>query len=315
MTDLPVDATDPDLVRGESASRAWYRGEPFTGDVTESDANGALLEYSTYADGALDGLSSLWYPDGADRATRQYDHGVPVDTWNEWYANGQRKQREIYWDSGRLRRRWRWTESGDVLEDTDRERWDKGVDDDAILMDDPRLSSYPDGSRYFLDSEPFSGQVVERADGAPDGVIVALNTYVDGFASGPSRRWYFTGSARGVGAVARNRAVGLWLEWFSDGSPAKQAVFGSDGRLLAQRVWEEPGGAISSPPALVVDGLEQRYRSDNSLEAAGVVVASGPIGTWLHWDAQENVVCEECFDSEGQRVSILRWDAAGNRVE
>ncbi|MET7768690.1 hypothetical protein [Nocardia sp. NPDC005366] len=315
MTTLPVETTDADLARDESAGLAWYQGTPFTGDVVEFDDDGGLLEYSTYVNGVLEGSSSHWYPGGAERASRRYERGLPIGTWDEWYPDGQRKQREIYSDSGRLRLRARWSESGDVLEETDRERWDKGIDGDAVLVGDPRLSTIQDGSRVLFDGEPFHGQMIERAGGDPDGVIVRLDTYLDGFGTGPSRGWYITDRRRHLGATERNRGIGLWLRWFPDGSPQKMTVLGADGSTLAQRVWDEAGGSLTDIPVIAADALEQRYRPDGSLEAIGVVTASGPIGTWVHWDIDGNLVREECFDSAGKQVSSLQWDAAGNRIE
>jgi hypothetical protein len=35
------------------------------------------------------GKDNTWYPSGAKEWEREYDHGVPRNTWRKWYENGQ----------------------------------------------------------------------------------------------------------------------------------------------------------------------------------------------------------------------------------
>lgn len=77
-------------------SLMYYKGAPFTGVVYETGADGAVVGEFALKDGSREGLTKLWYPDGARLAERMYSgnvlHGVSV----EWYRNGNERKRAVY---------------------------------------------------------------------------------------------------------------------------------------------------------------------------------------------------------------------------
>jgi antitoxin component YwqK of YwqJK toxin-antitoxin module len=91
------------------------------------------------------------------------------------------------------------------------------------------------------DGTPYTGEVIETA---PNGRVISLITYFQGFEDGPTREWYPDGTRRiegqsrfGIGAV------GVWREWHPNGLPAAENGFDDRGRQLYVRRWD-PSGAV-----------------------------------------------------------------------
>lgn len=91
------------------------------------------------------------------------------------------------------------------------------------------------------DGVAFTGEVVEKA---PDGGIVAVTTYVDGYPDGLSTEWYPSGQLKARGATRRARAVGLHQAWYPNGQLATERTFDDQGHPLSTREWGETGRLV-----------------------------------------------------------------------
>lgn len=63
-------------------------GEPFTGEVVETDRSGRLLSLSTVVAGQPDGLTTIWYSDGTKKLQETIKNGSPVGMAQRWHVNG-----------------------------------------------------------------------------------------------------------------------------------------------------------------------------------------------------------------------------------
>ncbi|GEC07203.1 hypothetical protein SSP24_48580 [Streptomyces spinoverrucosus] len=115
-----IDIDDPD-VDMDVSERLYYRGEPFTGEVTEH-LGVSLVSLETYVDGYKDGPSHEWYKDGTLRSEGTHRAGLPVGEFKEWHPNGVLASKRVFaangmtiledceWDEhGRPTRTWRRT--------------------------------------------------------------------------------------------------------------------------------------------------------------------------------------------------------------
>ncbi|MEU8292163.1 hypothetical protein [Streptomyces pseudogriseolus] len=108
---LRIDIDDPD-VDMDDAQRLLYRGEPFTGEVTEH-LQGKLVSLDVYRDGIQDGLSREWYKDGTPRSEGTVRDGLPRGEFREWHANGVLASRKVFDNDGlTLREDDQWDETG-----------------------------------------------------------------------------------------------------------------------------------------------------------------------------------------------------------
>ncbi|MFC8914146.1 toxin-antitoxin system YwqK family antitoxin [Streptomyces sp. NPDC047821] len=82
---IDIDGPGVDMDVG---GRLLYRGELFTGEVTEH-LGGALVALDAYVDGITHGISREWYKDGTPRSEGTVRVGRPVGVWREWHANGR----------------------------------------------------------------------------------------------------------------------------------------------------------------------------------------------------------------------------------
>ncbi|QBJ92403.1 hypothetical protein D0Z67_20305 [Streptomyces seoulensis] len=112
MSDIPrIDIDDPD-VDMDDAQRLLYRGNLFTGEVTEHLA-GKLVSLDAYADGLLNGLSQEWYKDGTLRSEGLVRSGLPRGEHREWHPNGVLASLKIFDEDGlTLRGDFEWDEEG-----------------------------------------------------------------------------------------------------------------------------------------------------------------------------------------------------------
>jgi antitoxin component YwqK of YwqJK toxin-antitoxin module len=104
------------------------------------------------------------------------------------------------------------------------------VDFDEVNWDDDAL--------VIHDGVPFTGEVVEKA---PNGAIVAVTGYVDGYEDGPSTEWYPTGELKARGVTRLGRAVGVHQVWYRNGQLATERAFDGQGHQLSIREWDEAG--------------------------------------------------------------------------
>jgi antitoxin component YwqK of YwqJK toxin-antitoxin module len=89
---------DPD-VDMDDAQRLLYRGELFTGEVTEHLGE-SLVSLDVYVEGVRSGPSWEWYPDGNLRSEGTVHRGLPRGECREWHPNGAPASRKVFADDG-----------------------------------------------------------------------------------------------------------------------------------------------------------------------------------------------------------------------
>ncbi|MFD8100678.1 toxin-antitoxin system YwqK family antitoxin [Nocardia fluminea] len=238
MSDDPIELSDPDVVIDAATGRLSYRGEPYTGAVTQTRPDGTWREYWSYDDGDREGDWTGWYPDGTMRYNGEFYRNRPVGTWQEWYPDGARRLEDVYDIEGTLLTHSVWNQAGELIEFED-ERTRKGISADALPADDPAFRWDDEEGRMYYGDEPFTGQQFRRP--APSSPITDLAAYTDGYPDGPTRGWYLDGTPRYTGDYADRHEVGRWSTWFPTGNPQEETVFAPDGALLTRTVWDETG--------------------------------------------------------------------------
>ncbi|WP_392668307.1 toxin-antitoxin system YwqK family antitoxin [Streptomyces sp. LN785] len=111
------------------------------------------------------------------------------------------------------------------------------AEEKPIDIDDPDVDMDP-GGRLLHRGVLFTGEVEERSGG----VVVSLDSYVDGVQHGPSRDWYKGGVLRAEATARSGRPVGVSKAWYPNGTLATEQVFSEDGlTILVDRQWDETG--------------------------------------------------------------------------
>ncbi|MFB7877971.1 toxin-antitoxin system YwqK family antitoxin [Nocardia sp. NPDC056064] len=240
MSDDPIEPDDPDVEIDPATGTLSYRGEPYSGAVTQSYPDGTWREYWSYDAGERDGDWTGWYPDGTMRYNGEFYRNRPVGTWQEWYPDGARRLEDVYDIDGVLLTHSVWDPAGELVEYSD-ERTRKGVAATAVPAEELRWDD--EEQRRYRGDEPFTGQEFRRA--APSSPITEVAGYTDGYPDGPVRGWYLDGTPRYTGEYADRRQVGTWREWFPTGARKEETVFAPDGALLTRRLWDETGALIA----------------------------------------------------------------------
>ncbi|WP_280344596.1 toxin-antitoxin system YwqK family antitoxin [Nocardia neocaledoniensis] len=234
---LYIDSSDPDLTTDDGVT--YYRGIPFTGQISTLLPDQTEVETLTYADGYRHGQADGWYPDDTRRYSGTYDHGRRVFDWEYWDDNGRPVRTDTYDFAGTLRHRKRWDDNGTLVEDFDAARMAKPLVDGAVDRRDPAFATDPGDGRLRLAGHPFTGQTVEYFYAG--GPIVALEWFIDGWSDGPELAWHGDGARQLAGTVTRNQPIGLWLHWHHNGALAQQNVFTGHGLLTEKQAWDDAG--------------------------------------------------------------------------
>ncbi|MGW0433385.1 hypothetical protein ACWDV4_12725 [Micromonospora sp. NPDC003197] len=148
-----------------------------------------------------------------------------------------------------------------LVEDFDAAALAKPVLQGAVKRNDARLEY----DVMWHAGRPFTGQTVTYFyDGGP---IIHLEWFVDGYSNGPELGWHGDGARRDAGLVERNRPIGLWLDWYQNGSLKHERVFDAGGALRLRQEWNETGelvagGSCIPPPA---DELPRIATTDDEL--------------------------------------------------
>ncbi|TDQ52270.1 toxin-antitoxin system YwqK family antitoxin [Actinorugispora endophytica] len=108
-------------------------------------------------------------------------------------------------------------------------------------ISDEELES--DGTGIALhEGKPFSG---ESVDYGPNGQILSLSTYKNGYEEGPWLEWYPDGTPKVEGLVAYSKgAVGPWKKWHPNGLIAEERNFDEEGVLVSERRWSDAGDLV-----------------------------------------------------------------------
>ena len=113
MKRIDMDAAE---LEWDDLSRVRDNGALFTGEVVRVEA-GKLIELSTCRDGEQDGPAIQYFPDGTKESEGTYSKGTVVGEWRTWYPNGQPKQFSHFDRWGALRKRQRWDEQGNLIDE------------------------------------------------------------------------------------------------------------------------------------------------------------------------------------------------------
>ena len=77
---------DPDLKRRPDG---WlYKGQPFNGYMVEVDRDGKILYRLPIINGKEEGQAIGWYNTGEKLMVRNFKDGMKVDTFKQWWPNG-----------------------------------------------------------------------------------------------------------------------------------------------------------------------------------------------------------------------------------
>ncbi|HJP76361.1 MAG TPA: hypothetical protein VJ914_18985 [Pseudonocardiaceae bacterium] len=104
-----VNADDTDM---DESERVLYQGEPFTGEVVETDEDGVVIRLNNYLDGKEEGAQREWFNDGMLRSEYHATGGLPTGESREWHENGRLARRQEFDQYGHLRVREDWDEHG-----------------------------------------------------------------------------------------------------------------------------------------------------------------------------------------------------------
>ncbi|AUG82023.1 hypothetical protein CFP65_7443 [Kitasatospora sp. MMS16-BH015] len=112
--------------------RVLHQGQPFTGEVERTDADGEVLAVNTYVRGVKDGLQRYWYPGGVLQQEETADLGITVGELRRWYPNGQLSYLAVHSGEGVILHQTSWDHEGNLIEErgpdvTAEEDFDRGV--------------------------------------------------------------------------------------------------------------------------------------------------------------------------------------------
>lgn len=93
----------------------FHHGEPFTGEVVESGADGSLVTLYTYDTGNPDGPYQEWYPDGRPYKEGWMRLGLPIGLHRRWYPDGRLAEESLFSDQGDQIDHRQWDEDGNPL--------------------------------------------------------------------------------------------------------------------------------------------------------------------------------------------------------
>lgn len=110
------------------ASVLTHNGEPFTGELEDTDADGHVIALTSYVAGVEHGPQTEWYPTGEKHVEGRCEQGAAVGERREWHRNGQLAEYSLFNSFGEQVRLRRWDEHGNLTEDR-RSGVTRGLDD------------------------------------------------------------------------------------------------------------------------------------------------------------------------------------------
>ncbi|GAB3442562.1 hypothetical protein GCM10027570_09670 [Streptomonospora sediminis] len=94
-----------------------YNGEPFTGEVIETNKEGDVVSLVTYKMGIEHGPWVEWYSNGQKMVEGHNHQGSAVGTWKKWHKNGVISEERIHNDNHRAATYRSWDKNGKILID------------------------------------------------------------------------------------------------------------------------------------------------------------------------------------------------------
>lgn len=89
-----------------------YQGEPFTGELVETNRTGQIITLITLVEGRRHGPELSWFPTGQLETETILEHGRPIGTSRAWHSNGQLADERVFDEQGRVVESRRWNEDG-----------------------------------------------------------------------------------------------------------------------------------------------------------------------------------------------------------
>lgn len=111
---INIDDTDID-----DSLHYLYQGEPFTGEVVETNQAGQILNLITLSGGRGHGLELSWHPNGQLKTETTLEDGRAVGISRAWHPNGQLADEREFDDDGDLVSVIRWNEDGSPAPDSE----------------------------------------------------------------------------------------------------------------------------------------------------------------------------------------------------
>ncbi|ANZ42989.1 hypothetical protein BBK82_24195 [Lentzea guizhouensis] len=94
-----------------------HNGEPFTGELEDTDTGGRTIALTSYVNGLEHGPQTEWYPTGEKHVEGRCDQGCAVGEWREWHRNGKLAEQSLFNKFGELVELRRWDENGVLVEE------------------------------------------------------------------------------------------------------------------------------------------------------------------------------------------------------
>ncbi|MFD0774129.1 toxin-antitoxin system YwqK family antitoxin [Streptomonospora algeriensis] len=102
----------------DETEMVFYEGEPFTGEVVETDRAGNIVAAVAYNQGYRHGPWREWHSNGNLLIEGRVEFGKgPVGTWKKWHKNGALAEERRFDDHGRTLSIREWDENGALTVD------------------------------------------------------------------------------------------------------------------------------------------------------------------------------------------------------
>ena len=151
----------------------------------ETHKNGGRSAAGMYRNGKRIGAWSKWHQNGSLSHQGSYLHGKAHGPWTSWGPDGEVRS------------------AGEYLYGTKEGEWaETGENGDRISV------AYRDGKKYGVER-------VWQSDGVR---MKSETTWYADQKEGPARTWHRNGQLGSRGAYTKDKPVGLWEYWNSDGT-------------------------------------------------------------------------------------------------
>lgn len=94
-----------------------HQGQPFTGEVEDTDAHGRVIAITSYVGGIEHGPQTEWYPTGEKYIEGRCEQGCAVGEWREWHRNGKLAEHSSFNRFSEMVHRRQWDVDGNLVED------------------------------------------------------------------------------------------------------------------------------------------------------------------------------------------------------
>lgn len=258
----------------------------------------------TYENGELNGLWEEYYSNGQLREKCSYFAGVRQGDVIRWHTNGKVALKGRY-TSGLRHDEWTWT-GADKLRDSVRV-YDFGK------LEGKQLTYDDDGQlevRIEFQQDQPQGEAWTYY---PSGQASSFWTYVSGQRHGPFRYWFREGSVEEDGTYHRDKPDGHIRRYFPTGGISSHGMY-ADGQLHGRLRVYFPSGELSKEAFYVHDTLicEILYHENGRMKSVTLYNVNGTTRWNYRWTAEgasatsmENMHLEETYFENGNPRTII----------